>query len=279
MANRFHTASFAVAVGVFGCNSDLSITPANQIPVADARVIRNGVSVNGRMDGGAAALMFNLTGTSVTVTLDGSQSYDTDGTVVAYRWLSATPPPDGGIASLPDDAGVTHRSVPPGAGPNWPGNVKQPPVQLGEGIWSFSLWVTDDRGAVSAPDTIKLTIGTVVDPAVQACADNVVSTEPMACRQCLCSQSDKCRMAVTQTACDQTCWNLVNCIANNCPDFQAMAMAMPPDYSCLAANCSAYTSGSTGATPVAPCFNACTSECKGATSSDGGGGGRDGSGD
>jgi hypothetical protein len=171
------------------------------------------------------------------------------------------------------------RLVPAGAPPNWPGAAAQPQVELGEGIWSFSLWVTDNQGAVSQPDTIKITVGQVVDPAVTQCAANVLPTEPAACSMCLCSQTgtqgDMCRAAVTADKCDQSCWNLINCVAGNCPDFAKMAAMMPPDYSCLTTNCSAYLSGSTGATPATPCFTACTAECMGVSYMGGGGGGND----
>jgi hypothetical protein len=71
-----------------------------------------------------------------------------DGTIVAYRWLSATPP----------DAGAG-RELAQGEQPGWPDDVAQPRVTLGEGAWAFSLWVTDNEGAVSDPDTIKLIVG------------------------------------------------------------------------------------------------------------------------
>ena len=163
-----------------------------------------------------------------------------------------------------------------GRGPRGGSQGARSQLELGQGTWSFSLWVTDNQGAVSQPDTITITVG--VDP-IKQCADNVLSTEPAACSQCLCSQSgtqgDMCRAAVTVDKCDQTCWNLVNCIAAMCPDFQAMAAKMPPDYSCVTANCAAYIGGSTGATPVAPCFNACTNECMPGSGDGGGGGGLD----
>jgi hypothetical protein len=239
--------------------------------VADARVLRDGVSTNGKDD--AAALTFDYSGMPVAITLDGSQSYSSSGTIVTYRWLSGTLAPEGGMP-LPDDSGTMLRWVPPGAPPNWPGDVKQPQVSLDQGIWFFTLWVIDDSGEISNPDTIKITVGAVVDPAVQQCADQVVSTEPEACRQCICKQSDMCRAAVTADKCDATCWNLINCIAGNCPDFNAMAAKM--DYSCLTAHCSAYTSGGTAATPVGPCFTACLNECTGGgTAMDGGGGSPD----
>jgi hypothetical protein len=265
MAVRSQIASLALALGLTAvassCREDPLIKPANQIPIADARVIRDGKSINERTNG-PAALTYPFTGTPVTITLDASNSYDPDGTIATYRWLSGTLAGDGGTEGgtpPPNDAGVAHRSTPPGEAPNWPGAVIKPQVELGEGIWSFTLWVIDDGGEISQPDTVKITIGTVVDPVVQQCADHVVSTEPEACKQCLCKQGDMCRTAVTADACDQTCWNLINCVAANCPDFAAMAKMS--DYSCLTANCSAYTGGVTGATPATPCFTACPSDC------------------
>jgi hypothetical protein len=255
----------ALLTNVSGCdNTDLVIPNLKPIPTADARVIRNGQSFNAQMDGGLAELTFPFSGTPVTVTLDGSHSSSPDGTIVSYRWLSGTLA-DGGTERA-DEGGVLLRWVPPGAAPNWPGDAEQPQVSLGEGIWSFELWVTDSQGATSEPSTITITVGMVVDPAVGMCAAAVVPTEPASCAHCVCMQSDKCRAAVVATACDQTCWNLINCVAAKCPDFAAMAAKS--DYSCLTSMCSAYESGSTGATPVTPCFNACTSECMG--SGDGG---------
>jgi hypothetical protein len=240
------------------CGKDLEINSTNQAPIADARIVRDGQSVNGQGDGGAAALTFPFTGTPVAVTLDASHSSDPDGTVASYRWLSGTLAPEGGT-ELPGEGGVMHRWAPAGSPPNWPGDAVRPQVELGEGIWSFTLWVVDNEGAISAPSTITITVGMVTNPVVQQCADAVVDTESASCRQCLCMQGDMCRAAVVATACDQTCWNLVNCVAAHCPDFAAMAAKM--DYSCLTASCAAYVSGSTGATPVAPCVNACTAEC------------------
>ena len=251
--------------------TDLVIPSLKQVPIADARVIRNGQSINAQTEGGLAELTFPFSGTPVPITLDGSHSSSPDGTIVAYKWLSGTLAPEGGT-ELPNEGGVLHRAVPPGAAPNWPGDAEQPQVSLGEGIWSFVLWVVDSQGATSEPSTITVTVGMVTNPVVQQCADAVVQTEPPSCRQCLCMQSAMCQTAVVATACDQTCWNLVNCVAAHCPDFAAMAMKM--DYSCLTANCAAYVAGSTAAQPVAPCFNACTSECT-STGGDGGTGSGD----
>jgi hypothetical protein len=64
------------------------------------------------------------------VTLDGSGSRDTDGTVSSYSWSGAPQP----------------------------ANSAKPTVQLGEGQFSFSLTVTDDKGMASLPDTVSVTV-------------------------------------------------------------------------------------------------------------------------
>jgi hypothetical protein len=264
---------FLALLPTASCDStDLIIPDLKPLPTADARVIRNGQSINAQTEGGLAELTFPFSGTPVPITLDGSHSSSPDGTIVAYHWFSGTLAPEGGT-ELPNEGGVLHRAAPPGAPPNWPGDAEQPQVSLGEGIWSFVLWVVDSQGAISEPSTITVTVGMVTNPAVQQCADAVVQTESPSCRQCLCMQGAMCQTAVVATACDQTCWNLVNCIAAHCPNFAAMAKMNPPDYSCLTGNCSAYLAGSTAATPVAPCFNACMSECTGSASDGGSGGG------
>jgi hypothetical protein len=266
--SRFVRVSAGAAVVLMAaavdCDNDLEINPVHQLPVAVASIVRNGQSFNAEMDGGAAELMFPFMGSPVTITLDGSLSYDPAGSIVAYHWLSGTLA-DGGT-ELPDEGGTMLRWVPPGAAPNWPGDGEMPQVQLGEGIWSFVLWVVDNHGSISAPSTVTVTIGNVVNPVVQQCAQAVLASEPESCRQCVCMQSAMCHAAVVATACDQSCWDLVNCTAAHCPDFATMAAK--GDYSCLTTNCSAYLAGSTAATPVAPCFNACTAQCT--SSGDGG---------
>ena len=68
--------------------------------------------------------------TRVNVTLDGSASYDPDGQVVSWTWSGAPDPAD----------------------------VARPTVSLSEGQYTFSLVVTDDRGAQSQPDTVQVTV-------------------------------------------------------------------------------------------------------------------------
>ena len=241
-----------LSAAVCGCRVDPTIKPANQLPVADARVIRDGKSVDEQTDG-ADALKFEYAGTPVAVTLDASYSHDPDGTITGYRWLSGTVAPDGGIP-LPDGMGVSRRWVPEGEPIDWPDDVKSPTVELGQGIWEFSLWALDEDGATGVPDSIKVTIGNVVDPVVQKCADSVVSSEPEACRVCMCGQSEKCRADVT--ACDQTCWDLINCVTVHCPDFVTTM-----DVMCLTMNCSAFLAGAMAASPAGACFRACPNDC------------------
>jgi mono/diheme cytochrome c family protein len=69
--------------------------------------------------------------TTIDVTLDGSASSDPDGTIAAFTW-TGTPDPD---------------------------DVEMPMVTLEAGEHTFTLVVTDDEGADSAPDTVMITVG------------------------------------------------------------------------------------------------------------------------
>jgi hypothetical protein len=73
---------------------------------------------------------------SMTVTLDGSGSSDADGNVVGYNW---TGNPD-------------------------PANTINPRVSLSAGSYSFTLVVTDNDGATSAPDSVTIQINSPNTP-------------------------------------------------------------------------------------------------------------------
>ncbi len=68
--------------------------------------------------------------TSVNVTLSGSGSYDPDGTITAYAW-SGSPKPM---------------------------NITNPIVSLTAGYYTFTLQVTDNKSAVSAPKDVVITV-------------------------------------------------------------------------------------------------------------------------
>ncbi|MDH5674386.1 MAG: PKD domain-containing protein [Myxococcales bacterium] len=79
-------------------------------------------------------------GSPVQVTLDASGSEDPDGKIEAYIWMSDDP-----------DA-VEH-----------PENVEKPSVKLEMGWYSFTLWVRDDRGHTSDPDSVVIAVGVPID--------------------------------------------------------------------------------------------------------------------
>jgi hypothetical protein len=68
--------------------------------------------------------------TSVRVLLDGSASKDPDGTIAGYLWTGTPDPAD----------------------------VVSPPVDLTTGTYTFTLVVTDNKGATSQPSTVSVTV-------------------------------------------------------------------------------------------------------------------------
>jgi hypothetical protein len=194
-------------------------------------------------------------GTPVTITLDASGSRDAEGRIDHYRWLSSTSDSDAGLS----------RVVPAGQPGDWPADTERVDVQLDEGEWVFNLWVIDDEGLVSLPDRVTVKVGGA-DPAAE-CVAQVADVVSDPCKTCICG-IESCRPMVMETGCDGPCWELIQCIGANCPDFQAMAGMM--DFSCLTTNCMAqYTAsmgGATpmGATPAGACARMCPAECSSA---------------
>ncbi len=72
----------------------------------------------------------------VTVTLDGSGSSDTDGSIVSYVW-TGTPDPEDSVS---------------------------PSLSLGAGAYTFNLVVTDDAGATSAADSVRIVVNNTNNP-------------------------------------------------------------------------------------------------------------------
>src|SRR5262245_19655028 len=96
---------------------------------------------------------------------------------------------------------ISQRLVPPGQPADWPDDVESPIVELNEGDYVFTLWVEDDRHVQSAPSTLKVTVRTPLDPAVQMCVDNVYMTVAPACKTCMCKIDDTCRMNSSAAVC------------------------------------------------------------------------------
>jgi hypothetical protein len=264
MATKLVWVTLLVVLAVIaGCRRDGLVHPPNELPAAVARITMvNGQPAEGFLMGEELKVPFDGTN-PVQVTLDGSQSTDKDGTIATFRWFSGTLDADG-----------KGRRVPEGQDATWPPDEMSPTVTVGEGVWTFSLWVVDDGGATSEPATVTITVGEPMEPdagsmgggaTVAECVMNVVPDVPEACRMCICDIDDACRMNVVQTACDAACWALISCVGANCPDFAMMAMA--GDYSCLTGNCMAQLTaamgGSTpmGATPAGACARMCPDEC------------------
>jgi hypothetical protein len=216
------------------CREDPLIEAGNLPPLANA-----GESRQVPYQGGMATL----------VTLDGSGSTDPDGRITAWRWWSGTARADG-------DAGV---ALPAGESADWPADVEKPEVMLPEGVWTFSLWVIDDAGAVSKPAVVKITVGDpdpLADPQVAACANAVLPRVPAACKACICKIDDDCRMNVVESMCNEKCWALIDCTATKCPEF-----TQNMDLGCLVENCLEFLGAGVSAMTTGGCVIPCANVC------------------
>jgi hypothetical protein len=223
------------------CRETPLVPDANQDPIADAQFINPaGMSVDeivAKDDPAALQIPFN--GAPVAVTLNGGASKD-DGKIVKYQWLSG-------------DKGPMDR----GRGGVDPADVEQPVVMLGMGTFKFVLWVTDDDGVVSEPDSVSVTVGGgsgADDPAVLECAANVFDMVTDPCKKCICLSAD-CRPKVIESACDESCWELIQCIATMCPNYAN------GDTACVGTMCSAFLGGITGAMGAGSCVVPCADMC------------------
>jgi hypothetical protein len=266
-------------VAASGCDPALGVPAGNRPPTADARVLG--------MDGQNAVVDYK--GAPVEITLDGTHSKDPEGPIKVYRWLSGTGKPgrggtagsaaagrggtagsaaagssgSAGVAAADEDGGTAsgdgNRVVPAGAPEDWPDDVAQPKVTLSEGEYAFVLWVKDEKGVVSQPSTLKVTVRTPLDPAVQACVTKVYPEISSSCKACVCGVNEMCQTTLTTaTVCDATCWGLISCIATKCPGYAAN----PTDTSCLVAMCSDVLGGAAGARMAGPCVTPCAAQCR-----------------
>ena len=129
----FSACVLVLSHGCAGCLRDESLD-TNRNPIANA----------------GADQEHEFTGEPITVTLDGTKSRDLDGEITGYEWrpvvLAASdggmPAPDAGAGDAVD-----------------PRDVAKPKFELGRGTYHFTLWVLDDGGARSKPDTVTVKIG------------------------------------------------------------------------------------------------------------------------
>jgi len=226
---RFEVLALPCAALVFSaaaCMEDETIR-INNLPVAQA----------------GEDQQLDYAGEPVAVRLDGRDSSDEDGEIARYIWRNAVPAADGGAewasgALDPDDSA-------------------RPELELEQGTYTFLLWVEDDRGAISAPDSVSVNVGT--DPIAQCVADSL-QVVPEACLSCVCGAGAECLEATV--ACREDCWQLLSCIGANCPDSS--------DTACIVMNCSAALGGAMGATAIGPCIMSCTDVCQSQGTPDGG---------
>jgi hypothetical protein len=126
---------------------------SNKPPVAKI-VVRQGSDTIAASD----SIKFN--GAAIKITLDGKDSSDADGNVVEYLWMRTDVPAsarsaDSGIA--PDEDGGVKSIVPPFTGDPEPKVAVEVTLKVA-GKYRYSLWVTDDDGAVSAPASVTLNV-------------------------------------------------------------------------------------------------------------------------
>ncbi|MDH5674459.1 MAG: hypothetical protein OEZ06_20195 [Myxococcales bacterium] len=111
-------------------------------------------------------------GGEVAVTLDASNSLDEDGSVESYRWIRTDVSAEArlmGDDREVDPADETKSSI---------------TVSLPLGAHRYSLWVTDNEGAVSSPATVTLNIVST------AACKAAYGSDNDACASCMCQASD-----------------------------------------------------------------------------------------
>jgi hypothetical protein len=250
---------FALAALLAGCHDNTLVPEPNRVPVARARVMG--------MEGSSVIVPSSGSAGPVSITLDGTTSTDPDGGKLTYRWLSGTSM--GGSAPAAGSGGSGgsgptggreassgKRWVPAGSDGAWPEDVERPMVSLPDGDYKFVLWVVDDKGAISDPDTLEISVGgTPIDPALQSCVDSVVPTVQQRCAACVCGVSDACKAAANMSVCGPDCWGLLNCIGTMCPDFMT-------NMSCVTTNCTSFLGGATGAQMIGGCVTMCAADCR-----------------
>jgi hypothetical protein len=181
---------------------------ANAPPKAVVEVLLDGDVVN-------TAMPIPYEGDPVELVLSGSKSEDTDGTVAKYEWLRTDVPAS--VRNGTADGGAPFEGDPDAR--------EQATVVLDQGSYRFTLFVTDDDGAIGVPASVAFSIEVASlydpDPACVAAYE-----EPVAgCEPCVCSPPemngcldlwDTC-MNNADTMFSELCKGVFDCgIANAC---------------------------------------------------------------
>lgn len=167
-----------IAVAALLAAGCLSLDIDNEPPTADVQISVDGVAY-------ASGQEVPYAGTPLTVTLDGRGSSDEDGVVEQYIWLRTNATAEERMmanTAAPGEAPVVPADPPRGM-------VTQ--VLLGEGTHQYSLWVVDNEGKTSVPETVVLNIAT---PSIYM-PDAMCSAEYMhplgeSCAECVCTPTD-----------------------------------------------------------------------------------------
>jgi hypothetical protein len=169
-----------------GC---MSVKADNKPPTAVASALLNGQPV-------IAGTPIPFMDQPVVITLDGSHSSDADGSLTTFIWrrtdVSAAARfmlMPAGAAGMAAASGTGGMAAPPK--PSGPAFVADPaPTAMSQvtltekGTYRFSLWVKDNKGAVSAPSSVTLKVGGFMPDATCMTA----FTQPKAeCQACTCT--------------------------------------------------------------------------------------------
>jgi hypothetical protein len=184
----------------------------NKPPVPKAKVLINGAPPTPGMD-------IPYMGAPIAVTLDGSESIDPDGHITSFRWLrNATQ-----AERYPE--GNDPKAMPFPAVAGDPAPTVTSTVMLGEGEYSFSLWVTDDRKMVGGPSIVSFTIKTPSNYMPDATCSAGYMNDSMDCKDCVCSPNSTTGCLEQWQACFANsdamfvtlCKAVVDCaVANSC---------------------------------------------------------------
>jgi hypothetical protein len=175
------------------------IETTNMPPKAVVEVLIDGDAVDTK-------LPIPYEGSPIEVVLSGKHSVDADGTIAKYQWVRTDIPAS--VRNGTADGGVAFESD--------PGNGQTATVMLGEGSYRFTLFVTDDDGAIGTPVSASFSIATIVlfeaDPACVATYEGVNAD----CESCVCAPQAM-----------NGCLDLANnCLDNADPMFSTLCKAV-----------------------------------------------------